>query len=509
MRLHVAYWIGFFTSAFVIVAVAVGAWSVATEQALNFTSVAFGAIVALSISLSLILLLRRFLLKKILGATEASLSDIASDAIGAASSLSKGDHKEASDRAENAARSALGWYSWVNLYRWVINANIALLVAFAGFTGTVLLFEQNKRIQNQNEIIDRQREFEELGFLLADGQRRAARTTALNEALSKIAQISQNWWEIPQTQSEVSAAISTMQPYWFFDSANEGHYLSTGSSLLDGLPFKSIPDSKSRIVFASPERGLILQALVAKGIGITSNMFSTAAYGDKVLARPLMEYTDARGLQIGPAITASITQDNPVLTEPRDIFRCASETYLDERPRFPRITLDSDALEHSSFTNATLSFVTISPSKRQSYLGARVTESVIHLKEESQVRYLTDLSATYGVQFSVELKLLPRIASYLKFKAGFSSGGSVTPHSGNCAVVEIGAVSKERVAEVGNTPQDWVRHLREILSSELGMSPSEVEETFHFEVQNSHRISEDGSGYFGYISIFRKDFEIG
>lgn len=153
MRNQVSFWIGFFSAALVVVAFAVGAWSVVTEKALNFVAVIFGMVIALTLALFIGLTFRRFILKKILGATEKSLDEISSDTFALISSASRGEKEEASLRASSLTRSVIGWYIWNNFYRWVIGTNVTLLVAFAGFAGTVLFFEQNKKIDEQTTQI--------------------------------------------------------------------------------------------------------------------------------------------------------------------------------------------------------------------------------------------------------------------------------------------------------------------------------------------------------------------
>lgn len=159
---HVSFWIGFFSASFIVVAVAVGAWGLATDQAIAMVATGFGLTIALTLMLGIVLAFKKRILSSIFDTTEKTLSDISSDAFHMISAAARGQVDEASERSGELARSALGWYAWTNFYRWVVGANIALLVTFAGFAGTVLLFEQNKRIREQtNELIEQRKQMVE------------------------------------------------------------------------------------------------------------------------------------------------------------------------------------------------------------------------------------------------------------------------------------------------------------------------------------------------------------
>lgn len=161
MQKHVHYWLGVFSASVIIVAVAIGAWSVATEKALNLLAMAVGMILALTIFLFLIIVLRRPILEKFLGVSEASVEKITIESSSLVSSTIKGDAEGARAAGEALAGSVVGWWVWSNFYRWVIATNIALLVAFGGFAGTVLLFEQNKRLREQTtELIEQRKQLQ-------------------------------------------------------------------------------------------------------------------------------------------------------------------------------------------------------------------------------------------------------------------------------------------------------------------------------------------------------------
>lgn len=151
MQKHLAFWIGFFLAAVCSVIIALGAWGVVTERALSVVAVAAGAIFALSLVLIVIFAFRDTIIRRTFGSAVTSLEELTQKFSQLASATIDKDSKRTADASSDMARGLLSWYAWVSSYRWIINTNIALLIVFGGFTGTVLLFEQNNRIREQTK----------------------------------------------------------------------------------------------------------------------------------------------------------------------------------------------------------------------------------------------------------------------------------------------------------------------------------------------------------------------
>lgn len=162
MNKHMNFWIGWFTAAFVVVFIAVGAWGVATDQALEAVAWGFGLTLALTVLLCAVLFFRARLLRFFLNTTEASIEELASHSFELIGATTRGDKELVANKTQMLVRSFLGWYAWSSFYRWVIRTNMALLIAFGGFAGTVLLFEQNRRLEEQTiELIGQRKQLEE------------------------------------------------------------------------------------------------------------------------------------------------------------------------------------------------------------------------------------------------------------------------------------------------------------------------------------------------------------
>ncbi|MDX8350772.1 hypothetical protein [Cognatiyoonia sp. IB215182] len=153
MAKHLSFWIGFFAAALLIVPTAVGVWGAAGDLTEYVAVFIFGVIAGLVALLILALFFRDAILRRMLGRGEASLHDVTAALVTTISSASTGDRAAAEQSAVLLGQTFAGWWAWANLYRWVIASALGLLLAFGTFTGTVLLFEQNRKLGEQTETL--------------------------------------------------------------------------------------------------------------------------------------------------------------------------------------------------------------------------------------------------------------------------------------------------------------------------------------------------------------------
>lgn len=147
------FWIGFFAAVLLTGTFLVGAWSLAEDYAAQMTTLFVGALIASMILLTLAFILKDRMLKFILGSAQSSLSDVLNSLVDAGDAAISGEKDRAKAEIKAAMTAMLAWYSWVNFYRWVLATGVAILLAFAAFTGSVLLFEQNAKLQAQTDIL--------------------------------------------------------------------------------------------------------------------------------------------------------------------------------------------------------------------------------------------------------------------------------------------------------------------------------------------------------------------
>lgn len=156
MQKHVFFWIGFFLACLISVVIAVGAWGVAERYALNLAAIFFGFILALTIVLIIVVFFREKIIRKVFQTNQSTIDDVIKNAVKTVSSSVAGDRENAEIHSEKLLKSASSWFLWTNFYRWVITTCVAMVLAFGAFAGTVLLFEQNRKIENQNKSLAQQ-----------------------------------------------------------------------------------------------------------------------------------------------------------------------------------------------------------------------------------------------------------------------------------------------------------------------------------------------------------------
>ncbi|MFA3918494.1 hypothetical protein [Ruegeria hyattellae] len=149
------FWIGFVVAAIIIPPVLLGSYGMAADGAMDAVSAGLGALAALVLALVVGLAFRKKILE-FFKLKSAEFEEGFGDLSDAAEQVIAGDQGAAKEKVKEAAKKVAGWYSFTNFYRWIIGTCIALLLAYAGFAGTALLFEQNSRIKEQTTVLQNQ-----------------------------------------------------------------------------------------------------------------------------------------------------------------------------------------------------------------------------------------------------------------------------------------------------------------------------------------------------------------
>ncbi|MBY5935353.1 hypothetical protein KUV51_20270 [Tateyamaria omphalii] len=152
------FYLGFFSAGLLAVPMATGIMG-ATEQEMRRIAVTlFIAVSVLVFFLVIALFFRGWILRRMFGRAEATLDDVSASLISGVSAATAGDREAATKHAQELVQRGMGWYAWTGFYRWVIATAVALLLAFGAFMGTVLLFEQNRKLGEQTEALRTQTE---------------------------------------------------------------------------------------------------------------------------------------------------------------------------------------------------------------------------------------------------------------------------------------------------------------------------------------------------------------
>ena len=201
---HVAFWIGFFAASLVIVPIAIGVWGLAEDMAELWVVFLYGAIATLVGIAVLAILFRDRVMTWLLGRADASLEEVSSRLVSTIAAAVRGDHKGAEEEGKVLAAVLAGWWAWSNLYRWVIGSALGLLVAFGAFVGTVLLFEQNRKLGQQTTALETQTK------ALETQTTRLGEQTAFMEAQTKLMQTQTDRLEDQAEQATMQNEILTL-----------------------------------------------------------------------------------------------------------------------------------------------------------------------------------------------------------------------------------------------------------------------------------------------------------
>jgi hypothetical protein len=434
-----------------------------------------------------IILFRERIARVVFRRANVTLTAVAGAAVDAADHALSGNRQEALSAIRRAVESAMATYAWWSMRTWVVSIIFALSATYVGGIGTILLMEQNNRIQEQTNTMVTQREFAELEFLLREGDRRSAMVGLLSETITQIRGLRARPWsttffigenpgpELDQgDEALVKNAVSAMQPYWYFDVFYEEARLQN-RTLPDGGNTRPVPESASRVIFLSPERGLILQALLESGVSLDSSALNV---GDESNAYPLgrLSLADARGLSLRPIFPAAVLDAKPSLKEFVDINLCGDHHEDDYRSILPGVS--PDVVPRADLSGASLYNIWMRGTTNLVLHGASFMESILTVADQDAVDRLSTVGRTYGVQFYSTLDLLPQLRPYLSEAAALQGD---TPHSGNCFALDRDDVAT--ALSVSGRELDANRAgLVALLASRLGYSVSEFSERFTVQI---------------------------
>jgi uncharacterized protein YjbI with pentapeptide repeats len=262
-----------------------------------------------------LVLLRRPLWRKVFGVAEAQLEMFASPLARVAESALDRNPGGATAAARDLVQLVLARYSWLTARRWIITALTALIAAMAALAGTALLFKQNQLIAVQSDLlVEQNAKLQEQTTLAAQSVQlaEAARNAALAVEITQIAALVGDAAKAARSDREaalganagdpldqmvnvldpirldqglvlriVSASRAT-RPYRFLDIGLSADN-DTDKTRVAMARRTDLPNTNARMAAAygwaeqgaenrlidrpaSPERGQLLQVLVAGGI---------------------------------------------------------------------------------------------------------------------------------------------------------------------------------------------------------------------------------------------------
>ena len=158
MQRQTSFWLGIFVALIIAIPIIMGVLSNAEDYAIKYSGFLAGIGFCIVFSLILMLFFREPILKRITGSTKAEFVDITEKLV--LLFLEKPNESEKAQAVTEITTTFANWYIWTRFYKWVIATCIAILIAAAGFAGSVLLAKQNTIMNLQKDQADLQNDLQ-------------------------------------------------------------------------------------------------------------------------------------------------------------------------------------------------------------------------------------------------------------------------------------------------------------------------------------------------------------
>lgn len=251
-------------------------------------------------------LFRRPILRRLFGVTQTQLELFAKPLARVAERAAERDATGATAAARDLVALALARYAWVTTRRWIVASLTALIAAMAALAGTALLFQQNRLIAaqsallvEQNARVAEQTELLRQDVQLAEASRNAALAPQIVEiaadlgaaAATAMAGFDSPTVNVLNPATDLDRALilrivtlsRSLRPYRFLDLGTRLNDRFDGLRVAMAAQADRLPATYARMAAAfgwtpprlaadvidrpaSPERGQLLDALLAGGV---------------------------------------------------------------------------------------------------------------------------------------------------------------------------------------------------------------------------------------------------
>jgi len=416
-------------------------------------------VIAVGVGGTFAFLLMRYFLYQKLEVQEKSLPDITEKLFDLVVLERYKDRQSWVADARTQLKAVSAWYVSVTSYYFLLRYFLALTAILAGMAASLLIFRQNELIEGQSKFIQSQTETDLLQSLLAEAARRSASQETLLHNLLELINSSEAIrtdgdivgrthageqlfrYMSPVLYHELRQSLPTFTPYVVTDFDISKIDLSAGV------------DGNINLRRVSPEKGRILQALVANSIE-----FPDADHDEVDLLD--FSYADLRDV----SLIAQTQGEEHGWGIGEDCENGSAGGILNISANF----------SHADLSRANLEQVSLSIGDNIRLNGMSATRSVLFLGElpEGNVADLSlqDSHVVVGrFKYVSSLPIIP--ASCLEFEA-LTNLSNVEEDVLNSMVDDIAsrlvAVKLRLVAPWGKTEDevDWMRHLVNILTNE-------------------------------------------
>jgi hypothetical protein len=144
------------------------------------TQIALVALAVIGVALVTVVPLAVWTVRRFARNAHGTLDQVTREVVAATQAATEGNASEATSRAQKAVLEGLAWYGPVAARRWVVQTALGLLVAFGGLAGSALLFRQTVLLSEQNRKLDQQTDlFRKQNDLLSSQNEKLDQQTAL------------------------------------------------------------------------------------------------------------------------------------------------------------------------------------------------------------------------------------------------------------------------------------------------------------------------------------------
>lgn len=230
------------------------------------------------------------------------------------------------------------WYSWISFRRWIVMLFSTLFVCFGGLLGTVLIYNQNKLLTQQNALLQAQNIRLDQQTYLQEADRRSSLIFLMGNLMDAIDRELKN--DVgqpgvrdlsPQVIGRVIALSKSLRPYRYLDT--------------DSLVKREL----------SPERGQLLIALINSQIDNSSlqRMFLSADFSNADLKGAVLSGEYMAGIQLSGADLTDAVLDETNLSQ-ANLSGAELQHIVLARANLTRARFRDADLHHAIFDGADL-----------------------------------------------------------------------------------------------------------------------------------------------------------
>jgi uncharacterized protein YjbI with pentapeptide repeats len=290
----------------------------AIEEHLPTLIVGFLIIIALAVVFTFIIVQRKDrVLKKVFGVNDTDLSIVKDSSQAFFIEAWNRNYEEAKTHFDAVFKVVFAWYSWMNFRRWVLTVFQTLFVGFGGLLGTVLLYNQNKLLLQQNEMLRHQSTRLDQQTYLQEADRRSSLIFLMGNLLDAMdKELKEDLGQpgvrdlSPQMIGRVVALSNSLRPYRFLesDSLVKRELSPERGQLLISLINSQIDNRSLRKIFQFANfsfadlNGAVLSGEYLSGINLRSANLKNAFLDATELSQADLSHADLYGAILEGAI---------------------------------------------------------------------------------------------------------------------------------------------------------------------------------------------------------------